>query len=276
MNQREGERNFLHACFLIELSALVALALNCFKNDRVMKLFNILEWDSAFFGIKVAEMLPTIKTEAELLQALDLARASGVKLVYWACPRRDTELHQAALVCQGCLVDKKITYLMQLDQFELPAKNSFERVEEYRGLVGRDLEDLAVEAGKYSRFKVDPQIPDEKYVALYKQWIANSVHGQMAQVVYVAKIEGKIVGMVTVGEHNGRGNIGLIAVHPGQRKKMLGQALLCAAHKWCREMRFPYAQVVTQEENTAACKLYEKCGYHRETVEYFYHFWIER
>ena len=84
----------------------------------------------------------------------------------------------------------------------------------------------------------------------------------------------KIVGMVTVGMKNGRGDIGLVAVHESMRGKNVGVNLTRAAQKWAIGKGCRYAQVVTQGNNLAACKLYEKCGYRVESIVNFYHIWI--
>ena len=80
--------------------------------------------------------------------------------------------------------------------------------------------------------------------------------------------------MVTLGEKNLRGDIGLIAVHPDHRGKKMGENLVYAAQTWFRSHGYTEGQVVTQGRNNAACNLYTKCGYVVEKEEYFYHIWL--
>jgi dTDP-4-amino-4,6-dideoxy-D-galactose acyltransferase len=54
----------------------------------------------------------------------------------------------------------------------------------------------------------------------------------------------------------------------------LGLHLVCAAQAKFIEAGYRIGQVVTQLDNVAACRLYEKCGYHLEKLENFYHFWL--
>jgi dTDP-4-amino-4,6-dideoxy-D-galactose acyltransferase len=87
--------------------------------------------------------------------------------------------------------------------------------------------------------------------------------------------EGKrIAGMITLGEKNGRGDIGLIAVNPASRGKGYGEALVRSAHRWFIRQGFHEAQVVTQRRNSSACHLFEKCGFSVEKIEHYYHFWL--
>ena len=80
--------------------------------------------------------------------------------------------------------------------------------------------------------------------------------------------------MITVGEKNDRGDIGLLAVHENYRGQRLGMKLVRAAQAYFIDQGYQFSQVVTQVENAAACKLYEKCDYVKESIVNFYHFWL--
>ncbi|MBI5576917.1 MAG: GNAT family N-acetyltransferase, partial [Deltaproteobacteria bacterium] len=137
-----------------------------------------------------------------------------------------------------------------------------------------ELEALAIRAGTYSRFKADPRMPEGKCAELYKMWIRNSVNRNIADSVLVIRGSGIIAGMVTLGEKQGRGDIGLLAVATGMQGRNVGVSLVRAAQVWARGKGYRLAQVVTQGENVPACRLYEKCGYRIDRIENFFHFWI--
>jgi dTDP-4-amino-4,6-dideoxy-D-galactose acyltransferase len=240
-----------------------------------MNRFQILDWDSEFFGIPIAEILPDILAVEELDQVLSGLKQEKVRLVYWASNPADEGSQRAAQLFHGFLADKKVTFVMDISQISEQSDRFDWVIEEYSDtLPCADLESLAIQAGVCSRFRCDSRIPEEKFVDLYRLWIRNSVNRQMADAVLVARQAGNIVGMVTVGEKNGRGRIGLLAVNGDMRGKNLGLALVRAAQIWVGGKGLKVAQVVTQGGNIASCKLYEKCGYRIEKVEYFYHFWI--
>lgn len=245
------------------------------KTDTDIVQFQILDWDSAFFGMRVARILPNRLTTGELDQMISHMRDEKVALAYWASDPNDEESQRAARVCHGFPAGNRTTFVMDLHQNNGSAENLGAIVEEYTDAVpNSELEQLAVEAGVYSRFRVDRRIPAEKFSSLYKQWIRNSTNKRMADAVLVVRHAGKIVGMVTVKERNGAGDIGLIAVDADMRGHKLGISLVRAAQEWSRKRGLKLAQVVTQGENTAACRLYEKCGYKVTGTENFYHFWI--
>lgn len=225
--------------------------------------------------MRVARILPNRLAAGDLEQMISQMRDEKVALAYWASDPNDEESQRAAQVCHGFLADKKTTFVMDLCQYNGSTESFGWIVEEYIDAVpNSELEHLAIQAGLYCRFRVDRRIPEEKFQDLYKLWIRNSTNKQMADVVLIARHAGKIVGMVTVKEKNGAGDIGLIAVDADMRGNKLGITLVRAAQEWSRKRGLKLAQVVTQGENTAACKLYERCGYRAAQTENFYHFWI--
>ncbi|MBI5686694.1 MAG: GNAT family N-acetyltransferase [Verrucomicrobia bacterium] len=237
--------------------------------------FRILDWDTAFFGMPVARILPSRLTTGELEQILAQMKSERVALAYWASDPNDAESQQAARACHGFLADRKTTFVMELGQSCGAVENFGWTLEEYTETVpNSELEHLAIQAGIYSRFRVDPRIPEDKCADLYRQWIRNSTNRRLADAVLVARRAGKIVGMVTVGEKSGVGDIGLIAADASARGLKLGSALVLAAQEWARRRGLKTAQVISQGANLAACKLYEKCGYRTAKVENLYHFWI--
>jgi len=240
-----------------------------------MNRFQILDWDSKFFGIPVAQILPAKLSVGELNQVISHMKKENVKLAYWPSDPNDEGSQRGAQVFHGFLADKKVTFVNEISHIYQQSDSNGWIIEEYtETLPCTDMENLAVQAGICSRFKRDFRIPERKFVDLYLRWIRNSVNRQMADVVLVAHLSGNIVGMITVVEKNGRGCIGLLAVNEDMQGKTLGVALMQAAHAWARRRELMSAQVVTQEENIASCTLYKKCGYRVKKVEYFYHFWF--
>ena len=240
-----------------------------------MNRFQILDWDSEFFGIPVAQILPAKLSVGELDQVISRMKKEKVKLAYWASNPNDEGSQRGAQLFHGFLADKKVTFVAEISHIYQQSYSFDWVIEEYSDILPyADLENLAIQAGICSRFNRDSRIPERKFVDLYLLWIRNSVNRQMADAVLVAHLSENIVGMVTVVEKNGRGCIGLLAVNEDMQGKNLGIALVRAAHAWARRRGLMSAQVVTQGENIASCNLYKKCGYRIERVEYFYHFWI--
>lgn len=271
-----------------------------------MQNYQLLTWDSDVLGFSVAKIIPE-RLSLELLQEclVDLRR-QHVRLVYWASDSQDNVSQQAAAQEQGFLADRKITYVIdltqqknvqRLDQLTTLKQNSIHDsienslssmaintvidfkmdndTESYTDAIpDAALTELAYQSGLYSRFKIDPRITEEQFKKIYSLWITNSTRRQIAQEVLVIKREERVVAMVTLGEKNKRGDIGLLAVDPLYRGQHFGKKLVYAAQAWCLQKGFNMGQVVTQQDNFPACALYEKCGYTVEKIENFYHFWL--
>ena len=133
---------------------------------------------------------------------------------------------------------------------------------------------LALEAGVYSRFKVDPNFRGREFENLYTGWIKNSLNGDMARDVLVYRIGNKEVGLVTLRDANGRCNIGLIATDFKYRRRRIGEKLMNAAITKAADWGHKEMDVVTQKANVASCKFYRQMGYKIEFRTNVYHFWL--
>jgi len=250
-------------------------ARSCKETD----LFQMLDLDSDIFGFPVARILPERLAENELQHVISLLKAKRVRLAYWASDPKHLESQRAAELCRGFLADEKVTFSFDLTTVPSPPRGedayTGSHIEEYAGESPTpEMENLAFQIGMNSRFGADPRIPEDKLKAMYRRWIRNSVNGQVADAVLVARRSGKVVGMATVGAGNGRGYIGLFAVDAAMRGKNLSVLLVREAQAWARRKGSGLTRVVTQGKNIPACRLYEKCGYKIEKIEFFYHFWI--
>lgn len=240
-----------------------------------MKTYRILNWDSNFFGFKVATIVPNRIIYSDLKQILKRLKEKKVSLVYWCSDPKSRNSQIAAKELGGFLVDFKITYEINLNTYD--DQGSFENlgVEKYsKSTPNKDLENLAIQSGLYSRFRVDPNFTQDHFESLYKTWIRNSINKKIADEVLVMNKDGSINGMITVMNKNGKGMIGLMAVDSRVRAKGLGTILINAAKSWFISRGCQRGMVVTQRKNKAACKLYEKCGFYVRKVENFYHFWL--
>jgi dTDP-4-amino-4,6-dideoxy-D-galactose acyltransferase len=232
--------------------------------DRI----DILPWDSDFFGFRVGKINHSINSEEELNELMNDFKKKEVKLAYYFSPQPLTFKGNTGFEIK--LVDNKVTYLKNTNE---GIKNNAQVHLYTVGTVTPELLNLSLQSGEHSRFKKDNRIEKGKFAELYRLWIVNSVNGKFAKAVFVWKEEDKIVGCVTVGEKNDRGAIGIIAVDQKYNGKGIGRALMSTAEKWSSDNGFDSIEVITQRENTGACRFYDSCGYSNEKLEYVYHIW---
>ena len=233
--------------------------------------YQLLTWDTEFFGIMTGRIIPTSMQENHLASILTEMRQKGFQLVYWAS---DHQYEYDFQPYSGILVDKKTTFEINLQNIDLDSM-PLSKTEPYsNSFPFFQLEKLAVQSGIFSRFARDNSFPHEKFTALYKTWIRKSVSGEMANEVLVIRQNNHIAGMVTLSKKNEVGDIGLIAVDEEFRGSKFGQHLVYDAQRWFIQHSCHTAHVVTQGDNLPACHLYEKCGYQEIKIEFYYHFWL--
>lgn len=243
---------------------------------KLEQTIDFLKLDSKLFGYKVAKILKPRLATAQLRLILNYLRQQNVCLVYWPSDNADRQSQIAAKKLHGFLSSEQITYLINLKKKNLRLPPIAADIKTYQAATPTpELKQLAIQAGNYSRFNLDPKISKKLFHKLYNTWIKNSANKKIADKIIIIKNRKKIIAMTTLGTKNKRGDIGLLAVNENFRGKKLGTKLVFAAQNYFKQQGFSQAQVVTQKANILACRLYEKCGFRQEKIENFYHFWLD-
>ncbi len=241
------------------------------KELQTSENFEILKWDSEFFGYPVARVNANLNDSRVMDDILASMAEKGIHLGYFASPEPLGAVVSDQTPYEFVMADLKVTYLKELHGFlEVPSVE----IKQYEKDVPDDqLIHLAIESGIYSRFKRDSHFAPGSYEKLYQIWIRKSVDKTIAKALLTFIAEGSVAGFVTLGIKNGRGDIGIIAVDEKYRGRRIGSKLMSAAEHWFYQSGYKTVQVVTQGDNKPACRLYEGCGYHRESALFFYHLW---
>jgi dTDP-4-amino-4,6-dideoxy-D-galactose acyltransferase len=228
-----------------------------------------LTWDSNFFEKKIGRVF--IGDDPCLEKTLLEAQNTGYRLIY-VFADKDTFFDNDILKrFNGHLADKKILYEKKIKE----KKENLSVVSEYKdNKLIPELELLAYESGKYSRFKLDRNFQQDDYYRMYRIWIENSVKKQIADNVFVVKDNDAIKGMVTLKIDGEKGYIGLIAVSADAQGKGYGQALINACENELFSNGIFKFNIFTQSDNIQGCKFYEKCGFQIKEISNIYHFWI--
>ena len=237
--------------------------------------FAKLEWDSDFFGFDVARITRLDLDASQLASALQELNGKRYRLVYWNIPIENQPLVEMAKSLGGFMADEKVTYIRELSNLSERLPDGAISVSPYTAEAPDPaLLSLALNSGDFSRFKLDPLFPAKLAEKLYICWITRSVRKEIAWQVLVAKEGRSMLGMITLGEKDTRGNIGLAAVSPAAKGRRIGRLLLAAADRSFSARGYSLAQVVTQRANKSACRLYEASGYRVEKIENVLHFWL--
>ena len=232
-----------------------------------------LEWDSNFFGCRIARLYPHRLTSDLAQAALFWCTDHQIDCLYFLADATDSRTVVLAQDYGFRLVDLRIT-------LETPQRNR--QITRHDGgdlRLAREedipaLRAIARTSHTDSRFYFDGHFPSQRCDELYETWIEKSCRGY-ADAVWVAEWRGQAAGYVSchsTPEH--RGQIGLFAVAAEAQGNGLGCKLVQAALCWFEEKHLLPVEVVTQGRNVKAQRLYQKAGFLTCSVELWYHRWL--
>jgi dTDP-4-amino-4,6-dideoxy-D-galactose acyltransferase len=243
----------------------------------------LLEWDSQFFGIRVARVVGDWLDQRRIADIDVWCRAAQVDCLYFlsGCDRYETT--RLAEEYGFHLVDVRVSLVLErcgsgCDGYEnvqrpsitiRPAKDSDIPI----------LREIAQGSYQNSRFYYDEHFSRDRCAELYAVWIEKSCHGR-ADIVLVAEVADLAgpVGYVTCkmdqGDHTGE--IDLVAVAEPAAGRGVGSSLLNAAKRWFQENDVVRVTVATQGRNIAAQRLYQRSGFLTHGVRLWYHRWFLR
>jgi len=241
-------------------------------------------WDSHHFEMSIGQISSTELNDSELSAVLSFAKSEGFQLVYLATRPGRTLPQTIFKNFSGLLVDRKMTFRKKVMPEPIPdlVENlrSTLTIAEYNQIPATEqLLGLAVQSGVHSRFKVDPNIPIDKFESMFHIWMNRSVAHDLADIVFVAvhpSNNHQYLGVITASLEHGIGKIGLICVSHDYQGKGIGALLMYAVHQWMDSHAIKETVVVTQRDNLAACKLYARLGYRLASQQHVYHFWVQR
>ena len=120
---------------------------------------------------------------------------------------------------------------------------------------------LAQVGQSVERWEISPVEPYSKNYGIDSQEFCD-YRDAADSTVLVAWLEDRAVGHVVLSKHwNGFAHVDELAVDISARRNGVARALLYVAQFWSRKQDLPGIMLETQNNNLAACKLYERCGF---------------
>lgn len=246
------------------------------ESERHPKACDVLEWDSAFFGCRIARYRQSRLTSDGAAAMLTECVEGGFDCVYFLVDASDTESIDNLQKLRASLVDIRVTFgthIRSAGDLEPTA----DRTNGVRLAIGSDiprLRQIAAVSHRDTRFHADKHFDPERSDRLYEVWIENSCNGYADAVLVAEDDAGQPEGYVTC--HRGEadtGHIGLFAVREDARGRGIGRALLNAALIWFSTNRMTAMTVATQLRNVGALRLYGRAGLLITAVGLSFHFW---
>lgn len=231
-----------------------------------MKTFQNLEWDSNFFGIRVARIDSGLQ-EPDFMEVISQLDSEEFDLVYF----NSKFLVKENKYYKNHLLDKRVSLIKELKD----KKPWDDRVKLYNGRVptGKMI-DLSRRVAQSSRFFFDPAIPNEKVYEMYKIWLSKSVSKEMATDVLVYEDEYGIQGFATIKIlDNGKALIPMLAVDRNHEGLGISFMLMQAIETFLLKEGCEYLISETKAKNLRALKVYERFGITCEPSHYINHLW---
>jgi hypothetical protein len=161
-----------------------------FRHGAATVLAEVMPWDSAFFGLRLARLPGVFLGDDDPGPALDAllerARARGVRYLLAQPDARETALARALGERGFALIETRLIYHRELAGFSWPERFATR-------LAGpADVPSLAETARKmvnrYDRFHADPALDAAKVDALMRVWVENSVLAGFADATVCADV----------------------------------------------------------------------------------------
>lgn len=238
------------------------------------KFIDFLEWDSEFFDKKTGRVFgDKVVDENTWSEFYDEIVSSGFEQVYYFQDCKNTE-NVTFLVEKGLVfIDTQIVLDKRLNNLNdvgvevedlVQKKISSELVSQMESLAN----DLAVK----SRFYRDTKVDKRMVKMMYKNWISNSLSGEIADWVFGLKIENQIVGFASFKKvEKAKASLELMMVDKGRRAEGLGSKLLNSSLLNLKKIEIANVVVETQISNSIALRFYEKLGFQTQNTKYIFH-----
>jgi dTDP-4-amino-4,6-dideoxy-D-galactose acyltransferase len=237
-------------------------------------LCQLLDWDSNFYGFKIARLTADRLTKNVVKEVLNWCSRQDVKCLYLLTDNSDAETIGLAEDHQFRFVDIRVTLNLQI-----PDRWVGKGID--NNLIGLSTPDdipalrsIAKVSHHDSRFYFDRNFPRHLSDSLYETWIDKSCKGY-ADAVLVSRHGGVPVGYITCHKISStEGSIGLFAISQEHQGKGLGGNLIENSLCLFASQGIKQVSVVTQGRNIVAQKTYQRFGFRTANLQLWYHRWF--
>lgn len=235
----------------------------------------LLPWDTEFFGCRIARVHSGTMNQEQAAHIDEWCRSNKIRVLYFLSRADDTATIRTVEQYGFGLVDIRMTFEQELLDFLAQVRkvgNVGIRPFQPDDLPG--LQALARSNHRETRFFNDPNFSRQRAEDLYATWITLEAQGR-AQTVLVAAMGDQPVGYISchLDPDRREGQIGLVGVSGEVHGQGIGKNLVLSAISWFWAQGTRHVTVVTQGNNQAAQRLYQRCDFLSRDVQLWYHKW---
>ncbi len=242
-------------------------------------LCQFLEWDSDFFGYRIARV-NSYKLDADNLRDIhSWCQANQIDCLYFQAGSDDAATIRQAEDNGFRLVEIRLIMERKLDDWRPES-----RAHDAPGVLIRPARDedlpvlIKIAANSYldSRYYFDPCFSQDKWQAFYSTWVKQSCSGG-ADLAIVAEINGQAVGYITGNIDKSDASLGiyeLTGVEPQARRSGVGQELFRSGLDWFSQHGVHHVRLATQGRNIQTQRMVQRNGFITQACRIYYHKWF--
>lgn len=233
-----------------------------------LSLVEPLEWDSSFFGLPIGRVRDDVAAD-EIESAIREASERKLRCIYLLASADDDVLIGSAQE-QGFIVrDIRV----ELDRTVTGHPMTMKGLRLGRTGDMSWLADIVRECFRNTRFFADKSFPPDRSAELYVEWLRRGLLGEPERQTLVTEdATGFIV--CHLDPRTRVGKIELIGVAASASGRGLGSTLVAGAGAIFANASLHMATVVTQGNNIAAQRLYQRHGYRVSKTHLWLHMWL--
>lgn len=243
-----------------------------------MGLFQYLDWDSKFFGFNIGRInMDKNHLHPNFLdKSISEARARNIRCLYLEIPFGIPEVLDYCSRNRFSMVDFKTTLSKSLSNKEgklgLCSKNiTYEIKDEYYPFLVKIAEKISMQ----SRYAYDLNFGKKRSRHLYIEWLRKSFYEQFCYDFIIYIKDHKPIGFITLRIKNDIPFIDLLGISEDHWRNGIGKTLIVSAERRLLNAGLEKIKVITQGHNIGALRLYQSQKFKIDSVNVFYHIWID-
>jgi GNAT superfamily N-acetyltransferase len=237
-----------------------------------------LEWDTSFFGWRIAKLLHSRLTEALISLVHEWCQERSIDCLYFLADSDDPRTIWLAEEHRFQLVEVRYTLERSLKDWDPDNRPLLDGGLTIRPPKAADiptLQDIARTCYLDSRFYFDPHFSEDNWGAYYATWVKKSCEGG-ADLALVAEKDGQVVGYITglIDPQNNQGIYELTGVKETERRTGVGQELFRSGLDWYVRHSVDTLWVATQGRNIVTQRMIQRHGFLSKSCQLYYHIWF--
>lgn len=240
----------------------------------------ILDWDTSFFGHKIARVEEHRLQPDSLASILHWCEQNSVECLYFLADSDDPQTIRLAQEHDFRLVEIRITLERSLRDWDPNTRPREAQDVFVRPVRTEDipiLQEIASTSYVDSRYYFDQNFSEEKWQSFYATWVKKSCEGG-ADLALVAEKDGDVVGYITglVDQEKNQAIYELTGVRESARRFGVGQELFRSGLDWFVNHGLDYIWVATQGRNVTTQRMILRHGFLTKSCQIYYHKWFKR